>query len=70
MGLTPGWRAKILHALGPKSQNIKLNQYCNKFNKDFKNGPHKKKKTKQNKYLFKKKKKNSFWGRSEGINYT
>ena len=25
-----------------KPKNIKQNQYCNKFNKDFKNGPHQK----------------------------
>ena len=28
---------------GQKNQNIKQKQYCNKFNKDFKNGPHQKK---------------------------
>ena len=66
MGLNPGWYAKILHALGPKSQNIKLNQYCNKFNKDFKNDPQKKKKTKQNKYLLKRKKKELFLGKIRG----
>ena len=33
-----------------KKQNIKQKQYCNMFNKDFKNGPHQKK-------IFKKKKK-------------
>ena len=27
---------------GQKKQNIKLKQYCNKLNKDFKNGPHQK----------------------------
>ena len=27
---------------GQKYQNIKQKQYCNKFNEDFKNGPHKK----------------------------
>ena len=37
-----GQGAKILHALGPKNQNIKQKQHCNKFNKDFKNGPHQK----------------------------
>ena len=26
----------------PKTQNTKQRQYCNKFNKDFKNGPHQK----------------------------
>ena len=41
-GLLPGWGAKIPHALGAKNQNIKQKQYCNKFNKDFKNGPHQK----------------------------
>ena len=39
-GSIPGQGAKIPHASGPKNQNIKLKQYCNKFNKDFKNGPH------------------------------
>ena len=28
---------------GQQNQNIKQKQYCNKFNKDFKNGPHQKK---------------------------
>ena len=41
-GPIPGRGAKIPHALGPKNQNIKQKQYCNKFNKDFKNGPHQK----------------------------
>ena len=41
-----GQGAKILHALGPKIQNIKQEQYCNKFNTDFKNRPHQKKKKK------------------------
>ena len=40
VGLIPGWGAEIPHALGPKNQNIKQKQYCNKFNKNFKNGPH------------------------------
>ena len=34
---TPGQGAKISHILWPKNQNIKQKQYCNKFNKDFKN---------------------------------
>ena len=38
-GLIPGRGAKIPHASQPKNQNIKQN----KFNKDFKNGPHQKK---------------------------
>ena len=32
--------AKIPHALWPKNQNVKQKQYYNKFNKNFKNGPH------------------------------
>ena len=32
------WGAKIPHDSLPKNQKMK--QYCNKFNKDFKNGPH------------------------------
>ena len=48
-GLIPGRGAKIPHASQPKIQNIKQKQNCNKFNKDFKNGPHQKKK------IFKKK---------------
>ena len=39
-GSVPGQGARIPHALGPKNQNIKQKQYCNKFNKGFKNGPH------------------------------
>ena len=43
-GSIPGWRATIAHASWPeKSQNIKQKQYCNKFNKDFKNGLHQRK---------------------------
>ena len=41
-GLIPVQGAKIPHASGSKNQNIKQKQYCNKFNKDFKNGPHQK----------------------------
>ena len=42
----------------PKNQNIKQKQYCKKFNKDFKNGPHQKKKKKERKKekIFKEKK--------------
>ena len=39
-GLITGWGVKVLHALWPKEQNIKQKQYCNKFNKDFKNSSH------------------------------
>ena len=35
-----GQEPKITHALWAKNQNIKQKPYCNKFNKDFKNGPH------------------------------
>ena len=42
VGLIPGQGAKILHASRSKSQNKKQKPYCNKFNKDFKNGPHQK----------------------------
>ena len=40
-GLIPTQGAKIPHASWPKTKkkNIKEKQYCNKFNKDFKNGP-------------------------------
>ena len=41
-GLIPGQGTKFPHALRPKNQNIKQKQYCNKFNKDFKNCPHQK----------------------------
>ena len=44
IGSIPGWGAKIPHVSWPKNQNMKQKQYCNKFNKDFKNGSHKKKK--------------------------
>ena len=43
-GSIPGGGPKIPHASGPKNQNIKEKQYCNKFNTDFKNGPNQKKK--------------------------
>ena len=41
-GPFPGQGAKIPHALWPKPKT-KQKQYCNKFNSDFKNGPHQKK---------------------------
>ena len=44
VGSTSGQGTKIPHALQPKSQNIKQKQYCNKFNKNFENSPHQKKK--------------------------
>ena len=42
MGFIPGQGTKILCALQAKIQNIEQKQYCNKLNKDFKNGPHQK----------------------------
>ena len=33
VGSIPGWGAKITHDLGPKTQNMKQKQYCNKFNR-------------------------------------
>ena len=36
----PGWGAEIQHASRRKNQSMKRKQYCNKFTKDFKNGPH------------------------------
>ena len=41
-GSTPGQEPKIPHTSGPKKQNIKQKQYCNKFSKAFKKGPHQK----------------------------
>jgi len=35
VGLILGQGANIPHAPGPKNQNIKQKQYCNKFSKDF-----------------------------------
>jgi len=37
-GLIPGQGGKIPNASQPKNKSIKQKQYCNKFNKDFKNG--------------------------------
>ena len=42
VGLIPGQGAKIPHASEPKKTKHKAKQYCNKLNKDFKNGPHQK----------------------------
>ena len=39
VGSIPGQGAKIPHDSWPKNQNVKQKQYCNKLNKDFKNGP-------------------------------
>ena len=40
VGSIPGQGTKIPHASRPKIQNIRQKQYRNKFDKDFKNGPH------------------------------
>ena len=50
VGSIPSQEAKIPQALGLKKtkQNVKR-EYCNKFSKDFKNGPHQKKILKKNK---------------------
>ena len=54
--MIPGQGARTPHALWPKKkQSVKQKQYCNKFNKDFRNGPHQKKvKIKKNYHLIKK----------------
>ena len=56
LGLIPGQRTKILHALWPENQkerkkekSIKQKQCFNKFNKDYKHDPHGKKSFKINK---------------------
>lgn len=43
-GSVLGQGTKMPHALKPWNQIIKQKQDCNKFSKDFKNGPHQKKK--------------------------
>ena len=43
-GSIPGQGAGIPHSSQSKNKNIKQKQHCNTFNKDFKNGPHQKKK--------------------------
>ena len=42
MGLIHGQGVKIPCAVGPRNQNIKQKHCCNKFSKDFKNGPQQK----------------------------
>ena len=46
-GSVPSWKVEIPHALWPKCQDIEEKQYCNKFNKDFKNDLHPKKNLKK-----------------------
>ena len=43
-GSVPGWGSEIPCACDQKTKTEKQEQYCNKLNKDFKNGLHKKKK--------------------------
>ena len=40
VGSVPGQGAKIPYAARQKNRNMKQKHYCNKFNKDFKNGAH------------------------------
>ena len=40
--LIPSWETEVPHALWPKNQTTKQKKYSNKFNKDFKTGPHQK----------------------------
>ena len=48
MGSIPGQGAKTPHRPKKKKQpNTKQEQYCNKFNKEFKNGPYQKRKLKK-----------------------
>ena len=41
-GSIPDWRTEIPCTSQSRNQNIKQKQYCNQFNKDFKNDPHQK----------------------------
>ena len=47
MGLIPGWGARNTCLVAKKKKKPKQKQYCNKFNKDFKFGPHQKNKKKK-----------------------
>ena len=38
-GSIPGQGGKILHASGPKNEQVKQKQYCNRFSKDLKRKP-------------------------------
>ena len=40
-GLIPCWELRFHILCGQKTLNTKQKQYCNKLNKDFKNGPQK-----------------------------
>ena len=43
VGLIPDPGTKYPHASWPKKQNVKQKRHCNKFKKDFENGPLQKK---------------------------
>lgn len=43
MDLTPFWGTKDSHALWPKTPKCETEKYCNKLNKEFKNGPYQRK---------------------------
>ena len=43
VGLIPGRGAGIPHASWPRGQSVEQKQCCDRFNGDFKNGPHQKK---------------------------
>ena len=45
VGSIPDRGARISRVSQPKNQSMKQKQYCNKFHKDFKNGPHQEKKS-------------------------
>ena len=45
VGSIPGQRTNVSHTLQLKNENLKQKHYCKKFSKDFKNGPHQKKKS-------------------------
>ena len=51
-GSIPGQGARVPHASQPKNRNVKQKQYCDKFGKDFKNGPHQKKKKNYHSYFY------------------
>ena len=52
----PWWGFQVPHTSWLKNQNMKRKKYCNKFNEDFNNGPHQKKKK-----IFKKANTNQTW---------
>ena len=51
VGLVPDQGSKIPYASRLKTQDIEQKQYCNKFRKNFKNGPCQKKKKEEEKIL-------------------